>query len=116
MAEGCLVVAHEAGIAVPEQLPVAGFDDSYLAQIVWPPLTSCSHLIGRPVRKQNNAVASTHRTRHHGSAAQISRLIFPTHSTGVFALSRAAERFVRTHDLIIRKLNECIVDSVNIDF
>ena len=40
MAAGCLVVAHEAGIAVPSQLSVAGFDDSYLAQMVWPPLTT----------------------------------------------------------------------------
>lgn len=40
MAAGCLVVAHEAGIAVPEQLSVVGFDDSYLAQMVWPPLTT----------------------------------------------------------------------------
>jgi LacI family transcriptional regulator len=40
MAAGCLVVAHELGIAVPAQLSVAGFDDSYLAQMVWPPLTT----------------------------------------------------------------------------
>jgi LacI family transcriptional regulator len=40
MAAGCLVVAHEAGISVPSQLSVAGFDDSYLAQMVWPPLTT----------------------------------------------------------------------------
>lgn len=40
MAAGCLVVAHEAGISVPSQLSVVGFDDSYLAQMVWPPLTT----------------------------------------------------------------------------
>jgi hypothetical protein len=73
---------------------------------------------GIACRREESAaiVWATHRTRHHGSAAQRSRLIFLTHSTGVFALSRAAERFVRIHDSIIRKLNECFVDSVNIDF
>jgi LacI family transcriptional regulator len=40
MAAGCLVVAHQAGIQVPSQLSVVGFDDSYLAQMVWPPLTT----------------------------------------------------------------------------
>lgn len=40
MAAGCLVVAHEEGISVPSQLSVAGFDDTYLAQMVWPPLTT----------------------------------------------------------------------------
>lgn len=40
MAVGCLTVAHEEGISVPTQLSVAGFDDSYLARMVWPPLTT----------------------------------------------------------------------------
>ena len=40
MAAGVILVAHELGIAVPRQLSVAGFDDTQLAQIVWPPLTT----------------------------------------------------------------------------
>ena len=40
MAAGCLIVAREMGISVPSQLSVAGFDDSQLAQMVWPPLTT----------------------------------------------------------------------------
>jgi len=40
MAAGCLTVAHEAGISVPSQLSIAGFDDTYVAQMVWPPLTT----------------------------------------------------------------------------
>jgi LacI family transcriptional regulator len=40
MAAGCLAVAHEMGIAVPGRLSVAGFDDTYVAQTVWPPLTT----------------------------------------------------------------------------
>ncbi len=40
MAAGALAIAHERGIAVPEQLSIAGFDDSDLAAAVWPPLTT----------------------------------------------------------------------------
>jgi LacI family transcriptional regulator len=39
-AAGVLAVAHELDIAVPEQVSVTGFDDSDLAQAVWPPLTT----------------------------------------------------------------------------
>ena len=40
MAAGLLAAAHELGIAVPETLSVAGFDDVPLAQQVWPSLTT----------------------------------------------------------------------------
>jgi LacI family transcriptional regulator len=39
-------VAHRRGIAVPAALSVAGFDDTTLARVVWPPLTT----IRQPVR------------------------------------------------------------------
>jgi LacI family transcriptional regulator len=40
MAAGVLLVAHELGLSVPRQLSVAGFDDTQLASIVWPALTT----------------------------------------------------------------------------
>ena len=40
MAAGVLMAAHELGIAVPKALSVAGFDDTYVARIVWPRLTT----------------------------------------------------------------------------
>jgi LacI family transcriptional regulator len=46
MASGVLAVAHRSGINVPDQLSVAGFDDTTLARVVWPPLTT----IRQPVR------------------------------------------------------------------
>jgi LacI family transcriptional regulator len=46
MAAGALAAAHEADIAVPQQLSIVGFDDSDLARAVWPPLTT----IRQPVR------------------------------------------------------------------
>jgi LacI family transcriptional regulator len=40
MAAGVLAAAHKRGLRVPEQLSVAGFDDTALASVVWPPLTT----------------------------------------------------------------------------
>lgn len=40
MAAGVLMVAHELKLKVPEQLSVAGFDDTYIAKAVWPRLTT----------------------------------------------------------------------------
>lgn len=47
MAAGALAVAHELDIGVPDQLSIAGFDDSDLAAAVWPPLTT----VRQPVRE-----------------------------------------------------------------
>jgi len=46
MAAGVLSVAHQRGIKVPDQLSIAGFDDTDLASLVWPPLTT----IRQPIR------------------------------------------------------------------
>jgi LacI family transcriptional regulator len=40
MAAGVLLAAHELSIPVPQRLSVAGFDDTYIARIVWPRLTT----------------------------------------------------------------------------
>ncbi len=40
MAAGVLAAAHSREIAVPAKLSVAGFDDTDLAKVVWPPLTT----------------------------------------------------------------------------
>ncbi len=40
MAAGALLAAHELAIPVPQRLSVAGFDDTYIARIVWPRLTT----------------------------------------------------------------------------
>ncbi len=40
MGAGVLTAAKEAGLSVPEQLSVAGFDDSSISRVVWPQLTT----------------------------------------------------------------------------
>jgi len=40
MAAGVLMAAHQMGLAIPGDLSVAGFDDTYIARTVWPRLTT----------------------------------------------------------------------------
>lgn len=40
MAAGVLMAAHERGLVVPDDLSVAGFDDSLISRVVWPQLTT----------------------------------------------------------------------------
>jgi LacI family transcriptional regulator len=47
MAAGVLSVAHDMGLDVPRDLSVAGFDDTTLARMVWPQLTT----IRQPTRE-----------------------------------------------------------------
>jgi len=39
----CMRTLQGAGIEVPKQVSVVGYDDSYLAETIWPSLTSVSH-------------------------------------------------------------------------
>jgi LacI family transcriptional regulator len=47
MAAGVLSVAHDLGMDLPNDLSVVGFDDTTIAQMVWPPLTT----IRQPTRE-----------------------------------------------------------------
>jgi LacI family transcriptional regulator len=40
MAAGLIAAAHKSGLSVPEELSTAGFDDSVIATVVWPQLTT----------------------------------------------------------------------------
>ncbi|MEO7247081.1 MAG: substrate-binding domain-containing protein, partial [Novosphingobium sp.] len=40
MAAGVLHAAREAGLSVPEDLSIVGFDDTAIAATIWPPLTT----------------------------------------------------------------------------
>gem|GEM_PF-55386 len=54
MAAGVFGEAFSMGISIPDQLSVAGVDDSVIAQIVWPQLTTCH----QPIKKMAYAALS----------------------------------------------------------
>jgi LacI family transcriptional regulator len=54
MAAAVLAASQRFNLKVPEQLSVAGFDDSLVAQVVWPRLTTCR----QPIREMAEAAVS----------------------------------------------------------
>jgi LacI family transcriptional regulator len=40
MAAGAMLAMHRAGIRIPDQMSVVGFDDTPMSEIIWPPLTT----------------------------------------------------------------------------
>ena len=46
MAAGAMLALHRAGVAIPAEVSVTGFDDTPMSEIVWPPLTT----IRQPIR------------------------------------------------------------------
>lgn len=64
MAAGVLAASQRFKLRVPEDLSIAGFDDSEIAQIVWPRLTTCR----QPIAEM--------------AAAAVSWLIEPTQALG----------------------------------
>lgn len=53
MAAGVLSVAHQRGLRVPHDLSIAGFDDTDLASLVWPSLTT----VRQPIREMAEKAA-----------------------------------------------------------
>jgi LacI family transcriptional regulator len=47
MAAGAIAAAHQAGMSVPQDVTVVGFDDTANASAAWPPLTT----IRQPIRE-----------------------------------------------------------------
>lgn len=52
-AAGCMVACSQAGLAVPHDVSVCGFDDSWIARSVWPYLTT----IYQPIEEMGYAAA-----------------------------------------------------------
>ena len=54
MAAAVLAVAQRFNLKIPQQLSLAGFDDSLVAQVVWPRLTTCR----QPIKEMAAAAVS----------------------------------------------------------
>lgn len=64
MAAGVLAGLHAAGVAVPGDIAVVGFDDRHLARLLWPPLTT----VAQPNAAVGAAVAELLLSRLDGAA------------------------------------------------
>ncbi len=71
MALGVMAVANRMHLSLPQQLSVAGFDDSPIAQVVWPQLTT----IRQPVEEMAFAAATLLIQRLGGERSAEGRLL-----------------------------------------
>jgi LacI family transcriptional regulator len=86
MAAATLAAAHRLNLNTPDDLSVAGFDDSLVAQVVWPRLTTCRQPIaemgaeaismlantdGEPVRRLQHELVIRESTAPPGSARRV---------------------------------------------
>ncbi|GAB4538062.1 MAG: LacI family DNA-binding transcriptional regulator [Anaerolineae bacterium] len=74
MASGALVVAHQMGIPVPEELSVVGFDDIPLSRQVWPSLTT----VRQPIREMAELATSLLIRILEGEALETHQYEIPT--------------------------------------
>lgn len=65
MAAGVLAYAHDKGIALPDSLSVAGFDDTTLARTVWPPLTTIHQPMAELARTAASILIAGGEISHH---------------------------------------------------
>jgi LacI family transcriptional regulator len=77
MAAGVLAVAHQMGLAVPEDLSVVGFDDAPLASQVWPALTT----IRQPIPAMSAAAAKLLLEHLRGSRVGTDAHVIPSSLT-----------------------------------
>jgi len=74
MALGVLFYCHEHGMRVPEDIAVAGFDDVFFSEFLWPPLTT----VMQPMH-EIGTVAMEHMIMSiEGSKISTTRIILPT--------------------------------------
>ncbi len=76
MAAGVLAAAHYRGYAVPEQLSVAGFDDTPITTAVWPELTTIHQPVAEMTEAAVRIIADAGRGKAAGAPAKpVDRLL-----------------------------------------
>jgi LacI family transcriptional regulator len=83
MAAGVYTSAHEAGLSIPEDISVVGFDDAPLATRLWPPMTT----VRLPLREMGRLAGEILVPRPTGRA--------PAHDVQPELIVRASTRAVR---------------------
>lgn len=73
MAAGVIVAATRLGLRVPEDVSIAGFDDSAVAHFIWPPLTT----VRQPIRGMAHAAIESLVARAGGLATPRQQIDLP---------------------------------------
>jgi len=89
MAAAVLATAHRFNLNVPNQISVAGFDDSLVAQVVWPRLTTCR----QPIEEMAKTAVSILIQKSSENEVQVRRL---DHELVVRESTATAPRLVPT--------------------
>ncbi len=84
MAAGVMMVAHQSGIKIPEELSVAGFDDSPVAHQIWPSLTTVRQPIQQMAKRATELLIKQLRGKETPlPASMLSSSIIVRESTGI---------------------------------
>jgi LacI family transcriptional regulator len=71
MAAATMAVAHRKGLDVPGDIAVAGFDDTPLATMIWPELTTVRRPIADMAREAVRLLIEQVRAKRSGNPAPI---------------------------------------------
>lgn len=74
MALGVLLYCHEQGMRVPDDIAVAGFDDAFFSEYLWPPLTT----VRQPMHEIGTVAMENMILAIEGTKVSTSRIILPT--------------------------------------
>jgi LacI family transcriptional regulator len=74
MAAGVSLVAHQRGLRVPQDLAIAGFDDSFFATRVWPQLTTLRQDVTAMSERATELLIARHRSGDTASPPRSERL------------------------------------------
>jgi len=69
MAAAAISLAHRLGFEVPQDLSIAGFDDTPIAASVWPALTTIHQPVAAMARAAVDLVLEEVHRQRHGSGA-----------------------------------------------
>lgn len=70
MAAGALLAAHKAGLSIPQDIAITGFDDTPVSEIVWPPLTTIHQPLKRMGARAVEYLASRSSAGMNGPAGR----------------------------------------------
>ncbi len=82
MAAGAIMAAHDLGVHVPTDLSIAGFDDSAIARIVWPRLTTIHQPVFEMARAATDMLVAMLEKEPYAEVSDHPFALVPRQSTG----------------------------------